>query len=163
MGRVEQALSELDPDSAPGYRARARAYRAELAQLHEYVQRQVASIPEQSRVLVTAHDAFSYYGRAYGLEVRGLQGISTESEAGIGDVAQLASMLAERRIKAIFVESSVPRRNIEAVQAAVRSRGHEVAIGGSLYSDAMGEAGTPEGTYIGMIRHNTDTIVSALR
>lgn len=127
------------------------------------MRRQVATIPPRSRVLVTAHDAFSYYGRAYGMEVRGLQGISTETEAGVGDVQQLGTMLVERRIKAIFIESSVPRRNIEAVQAAARARGQEVAIGGELFSDAMGKAGTPEGTYIGMIRHNTDTIVRALR
>ncbi len=163
VDRVERALIEMDPGSAAVYRARATAYRQELAALHEYVRRQVATIPPRSRVLVTAHDAFSYYGRAYGMEVRGLQGISTETEAGVGDVQQLASMLVERRIKAVFIESSVPRRNIEAVQAAARARGQEVAIGGELFSDAMGKAGTPEGTYIGMIRHNTDTIVRALR
>lgn len=160
---VEAALSELDPAHAAGYRQRAAAYRAELMELHEYVRQQIATIPEQSRVLVTAHDAFNYYGRAYGLEVRGLQGISTETEAGVGDVQSLASLLAERKIKAVFVESSVPRRNIEAVQAAAKARGQEVTIGGELFSDAMGEEGTPEGTYIGMIRHNTDTIVEALR
>lgn len=163
VGEVEAALSRLNPEHAADYRARAAAYRAELADLHRYVGRQIATIPERSRVLVTAHDAFSYYGRAYGLEVRGLQGISTEAEAGVGDVQRLAEMLAERDIRAVFVESSVPRRTVQAVQAAARARGRDVEIGGELYSDAMGEAGTPEGTYIGMIRHNTDTIVRALR
>ena len=111
-------------------------------------------------MLITAHDAFNYFGRAYGFEVRGLQGISTASEAGTGDVRGLADFIAERRIPALFIESSVPVRNIEAVQAAVRARGFEVVIGGELFSDAMGSAGTPEGTYIGMVRHNIDTIVA---
>ena len=116
----------------------------------------------QSRVIVTAHDAFGYFGRAYGYEVVGLQGISTASEAGAKDVQRLADLIATRRIPAIFVESSVSPRTIEAVQEAVRSRGFEVAIGGSLFADAMGSAGTPEGTYVGMVRHNVDTITSAL-
>jgi len=111
---------------------------------------------------VTAHDAFNYFGRAYGFEVLGLQGISTASEAGTGDVQSLAEFIATRRIPAVFVESSVPVRNIEAVQAAVRNRGFAVTIGGQLFSDALGDAGTPEGTYAGMVRHNIDTIVGAL-
>src|SRR5690606_28490131 len=114
------------------------------------------------RVLVTAHDAFGYFGRAYGFEVRGLQGISTASEAGTADVQDLAAEIARRRIPAIFVETSIPRRTIEAVQAAVRSRGFEVAIGGALYSDALGDPGTPAGTYVGMVRSNVETIVGAL-
>ena len=113
-------------------------------------------------MLVTAHDAFNYFGRAYGFEVRGLQGISTATEAGIGDVQDLADFIAERRIGAIFVESSVPVRNVEALQEAVRARGFQVRIGGELFSDAMGDAGSPEGTYPGMVRHNVDTIVTAL-
>ena len=113
-------------------------------------------------MIVTAHDAFGYFGRAYGYEVVGLQGISTASEAGAKDVQRLADLIATRRIPAIFVESSVSPRTIEAVQEAVRSRGFEVAIGGSLFADAMGSAGTPEGTYVGMVRHNVDTITSAL-
>ncbi len=161
--RVEETLSALDPESAAGYRERAETYLRELAELDAYAKRRIAEIPPESRVLVTAHDAFNYFGRAYGLEVLGLQGISTETEAGVGDVQGLTSVLVDRRIKAIFIESSVPRRNIEAVQAAARARGHNVGIGGELFSDAMGDAGTPEGTYIGMIRHNVDTIVNALR
>jgi manganese/zinc/iron transport system substrate-binding protein len=113
-------------------------------------------------VLITAHDAFNYFGQAYGFEVRGLQGISTATEAGTGDVQALAEFIAENEIPAIFVESSVPVRNVEAVQAAVQAKGFQVSIGGELFSDAMGDWGTEEGTYIGMVRHNVDTIVSAL-
>ncbi len=159
---VRDALIELDPGSADYYRANAERYRAELDDLHQYVLDQAARIPPEQRVLVTAHDAFNYFGRAYGFEVRGLQGISTVAEAGTSDVRSLADFLAQRKIRAIFVESSVPVRNVEAVQAAVRSRGWDIAIGGELFSDAMGSEGTPEGTYIGMVRHNIDTIVKAL-
>jgi manganese/zinc/iron transport system substrate-binding protein len=120
-------------------------------------------VTEDRRVLVTAHDAFNYFGRAYGFEVRGLQGISTATEAGTADVADLARFVAERRIPAMFVESSVPPRSIEAVRAAVRARGFEVRIGGNLYSDALGGPGSGADTYEGMIRHNVDTIVNALR
>ena len=119
-------------------------------------------MPPERRVLVTAHDAFNYFGRAYGFQVRGLQGISTASEAGTADIQALAEFIAGRRIPAVFVESSIPARTIEAVQAAVGSRGFDVGIGGSLFSDAMGNAGTPEGTYPGMVRHNVNTIVGAL-
>ena len=125
--------------------------------------RRAAEVPAPQRALVTAHDAFNYFGRAYGFEVRGLQGISTASEAGTADVQGLAAFVAERRIPALFVESSVPRRSLEAVQAAVRARGFSVAIGGQLYSDALGDPGTPAGTYEGMVRHNVDTIVEALK
>src|SRR5690606_6920785 len=138
------------------------AYLEELAALHAYVLEQAARVPAEQRVLVTAHDAFNYFGRAYGFEVRGLQGISTASEASTADVQQLATFIAERRIPAIFVETSVPQRNVEAVRAAVQAQGFDTVIGGQLYSDAMGDPGTPEGTYVGMVRHNIDTIVSAL-
>lgn len=160
--QVERTLSEMDPAHAADYRARAEAYLAELRDLDAYVRAQTARVPPRLQVLVTAHDAFGYFGRAYGFEVRGLQGISTASEAGAGDVKALADFIAERHIPAIFVESSVPLRNVEALQAAVRARGTDVRIGGQLYSDAMGNPGTPEGTYIGMVRHNIDTIVTAL-
>ena len=159
---VEAALVEHDPAGAATYRANARAYLAELDALDRWVRARVGELPPERRVLVTAHDAFNYYGRAYGFQVRGLQGISTAAEAGTADVQGLADFIVERRLPAIFVESSIPRRTVEAVQAAVRSRGHEVRIGGSLYSDAMGDAGTPEGTYVGMVRHNVNTIVDAL-
>lgn len=159
---VRDTLKEMDPENAADYDANAAAYRAELEELHHYVLEQAARVPEQQRVLITAHDAFNYFGRAYGFEVRGLQGISTQSEASTADVQELARFIAENEIPAIFVESSVPVRNIEAVQAAVANQGFDVEIGGQLFSDAMGDAGTPEGTYMGMVRHNIDTIVGAL-
>ncbi len=163
VDRVARALVELDPAHADAYEANAAAYRVELEKLDAYAMEQIASIPAERRVLVTAHDAFGYFGRRYGIEVVGLQGISTETEAGIDDVQRIAKLIADRKIKAMFVETSVSPRTIEAVQAAVRDMGGEVAIGGQLYSDAMGEAGTPEGTYLGMFRHNVDTVVAALR
>ena len=163
VAQIRETYVAIDPPHAAAYEANAAAYLAELEQLHAYVLAQAATVPAEQRVLVTAHDAFNYFGRAYDFEVLGLQGISTASEAGTADVQNLAAYIAERRIPAIFVESSVPVRNIEAVQAAVRNRGFDVQIGGRLFSDAMGDGGTPEGTYIGMVRHNIDTIVSALR
>jgi manganese/zinc/iron transport system substrate-binding protein len=165
MKAVEQVgdgLAELDPDSGSAYEANTEAYLAELAGLHQYVLDQAKTIPAEQRILITAHDAFNYFGRAYGFEVRGLQGISTEAQAGTADVQSLADFIVEKQIPAIFVESSVPQRNVEAVQAAVEAQGFEVRIGGSLFSDAMGTEGTPEGTYVGMVRHNIDTIVTAL-
>jgi manganese/zinc/iron transport system substrate-binding protein len=159
---VQDALIEIDPAHADDYAANAQAYLAELAELDAYVIEQAARVPEEQRVLITAHDAFNYFGKAYGFEVRGLQGISTASEAGTADVQDLARFITERRIPAIFVESSVPPRTVEAVQAAVRAQGFDVQIGGELFSDAMGSPGTPEGTYNGMVRHNIDTIVGAL-
>jgi manganese/zinc/iron transport system substrate-binding protein len=160
---VARTLAAEDTAHAATYREQARVYIAELDSLHRWVEARVAEIPEQTRVLITAHDAFNYFGRAYGLEVRGLQGISTVTEAGTGDVQRLAELIVRRRIPAIFVETSVPRRTVEAVQSAARSRGIDVAIGNPLFSDAMGDPNTPEGTYPGMIRHNVNTIVDALR
>jgi manganese/zinc/iron transport system substrate-binding protein len=160
---VRDTLAQIDPANAGRYESNTRAYLAELQALHEYVMARAASVPPEQRVLITAHDAFNYFGRAYGFEVRGLQGISTATEAGTADVQGLAGFIAERKIRAIFIESSVPQRTIEAVQAAVRARGFDVQIGGELFSDAMGNPGTPEGTYIGMVRHNIDTIVDALK
>lgn len=160
--QVKATLVEMDPDSGSTYEANAEAYLAELEDLHQYVLDQAGSIPAEQRILITAHDAFNYFGRAYGFEVRGLQGISTEAQAGTADVQALADFIVENEIPAIFVESSVPQRNVEAVQAAVQAQGFEVSIGGSLFSDAMGSEGTPEGTYLGMVRHNIDTITTAL-
>jgi manganese/zinc/iron transport system substrate-binding protein len=162
VGKVRDALSEFDPDNTLMYWSNAERYFAKLAELHEYVQAQAERVPSEHRVLVTAHDAFNYFGKAYGFEVRGLQGISTATEAGIADVQELTTFIAERQIPAIFVESSVSTRSLEAVKAAVKSKGFDVEIGGELFSDAMGNEGTPEGTYIGMVRHNIDTIVKAL-
>ena len=162
VGKVRDVLSEFDSDNTLMYRSNAERYLAKLSELHEYVKTQVERVPSEQRVLVTAHDAFNYFGKAYGFEVRGLQGISTATEAGIADVQALATFIAERQIPAIFVESSVSTRSLEAVKAAVKSKGFEVKIGGELFSDAMGNEGTPGGTYIGMVRHNIDTIVKAL-
>ena len=159
---VAGALAGLDTAHAPAYRARAEAYFVTLDSLDAYVQRQTARVPPAKRVLVTAHDAFEYFGLAYDFEVRGLQGISTATEAGTADVQDLARFVAEREIPALFVESSVSPRSIEAVRAAVRARGFEVEIGGNLYSDALGGAGSGADSYEGMIRHNVDTIVGAL-
>jgi manganese/zinc/iron transport system substrate-binding protein len=158
---VRDAYIAADPDNADAYRANADAYRADLEELHAYALAQAATIPAEQRVLVTAHDAFHYFGRAYGFEVRGLQGISTASEAGANDVSQLADFIVTRQLPAIFVESSVPVRTVEALQAAVAAQGFEVAIGGELFSDALGDAESGGDTYIGMVRHNIDTIVTA--
>jgi manganese/zinc/iron transport system substrate-binding protein len=159
---IAATLASADPAHAAEYRANAEAYRRRLDSLDAYVRARAREVPAAKRVLITAHDAFNYFGRAYGFEVRGLQGISTASEAGTADVQALADFIATRRIPAVFVESSIPRRTIEAVQEAVAAQRYHVAIGGSLYSDAMGNPGTPDGTYIGMVRHNIDTIVGAL-
>lgn len=160
---VASALSELDPESAAYYGANVTTYLKTLNTLDQYARDQMANIPAGQRVMITAHDAFGYFGRAYGMEVRGLQGISTASEISAADVQSLSEFIATRKIKAIFVESSVPESTVRAVQEAVRSRGWEVRIGGELFSDAMGTDGTPEGTYFGMVKHNIDTIAGALR
>jgi manganese/zinc/iron transport system substrate-binding protein len=160
--QVRDTLVEIDSASAATYESNAEGYLAELEDLHQYVLEQANTVPLEQRILITAHDAFNYFGRAYGFDVRGLQGISTEAQAGTADVQVLADFIVEKQIPAIFVESSVPQRNVEAVQAAVQAQGFEVRIGGSLFSDAMGSEGTPEGTYVGMVRHNIDTIVTAL-
>jgi manganese/zinc/iron transport system substrate-binding protein len=161
--QVRETLVETDPANGSEYEANAAAYLSQLEELHQYVLSQAGTLPADKRIIITAHDAFNYFGRAYGFEVRGLQGISTEAQAGTADVQALAGFIVEKQVPAIFVESSVPQRNVEAVQAAVQAQGFDVKIGGSLFSDAMGSAGTPEGTYIGMVRHNIDTIVSALK
>jgi manganese/zinc/iron transport system substrate-binding protein len=160
---IRNALIELLPDHSAYIDANADAYLQEMAQLHARVQAQIESVPPSQRVLITAHDAFQYFGRAYGVDVFAPQGISTASEAGVADIRRTIDLLVERQIPAIFVETSVSPDIIEAIQAGARSRGHEVIIGGSLFSDAMGEAGTSGGTYLGMIRTNADTIARALR
>lgn len=160
--RLSDALAQLDTTHASVYRENAASYLATLDSLDSWAREQVATVPAGFRVLVTAHDAFNYFGRAYGIEVRGLQGISTATEAGTADVRELAEFIAGRRIPAVFVESSISPRTIEAVQSAVRARGHQVRIGGELFSDALGDPGTPPGTYAGMMRSNVQTIVTAL-
>ena len=162
VGKVRDALSEFDADNTVLYRSNAERYLTKLMELNEYVKSQVERVPSKQRVLVTAHDCFNYFGKAYGFEVRGLQGVSTATEVGVADVQELAAFIVERGISAVFVESSVSSRSLKAVKAAVKSKGFDVEIGGELFTDAMGNEGTPEGTYIGMIRHNIDTIVYAL-
>jgi len=162
VGVVADALSEYDPANASMYEANAAAYIERLEALDAYAKRVLGSIPPQQRVLVTAHDAFGYLGRAYDLEVRGIQGLSTESEAGVQDIERLVSFLVEHHIPAVFVETSVADKNVRALVEGAAAKGHEVTIGGELFSDAMGPAGTYEGTYIGMIDHNVTTIARAL-
>lgn len=162
LASIPSLLVEIDAANATTYEQNWETYSTLLSELDVYAQEQIATIPEGQRVLVTAHDAFNYFGRRYGMEVRGIQGMSTASEAGAKDIQDLADFLTERQIRAVFVESSVPHKTIEALQKACESRDWPVEIGGELYSDAMGEDGTPEGTYEGMVRHNVDTIVGAL-
>ncbi|MGC1471586.1 MAG: zinc ABC transporter substrate-binding protein [Psychroserpens sp.] len=161
--KVTQVLSEKDPEHAVNFKANETVYLAKLEALEVKIKAIIETLPQEKRILVTAHDAFNYFGKAYDFEVVGLQGLSTATEAGVQDVQKLSAFIIEKNIKAIFVESSVPKRTIEALQAAVKSKGHDVEIGGTLYSDALGSAGTTEGTYIGMFEYNVKTIVQALK
>ncbi len=159
---VRDALSRLDPAGAKSYANQAARYLQRLDQLEAFVERELSRIPPAQRVLITAHDAFGYFGRRYKVEVRGLQGVSTVAEAGTKDIQDLADFIVRRRIPAIFVETSVPQRTIEAVAAAVKARGFSVEVGGSLFSDSAGRPGTPQSTYVGMVEHNVRTIVAGL-
>ena len=159
---VAETLAVYDPENAEAYHSKAAFYAEQLEALDAYAKEAMSTIPESQRVLVTAHDAFQYLGRAYGIEVRGIQGISTESEAGVRDLEDLVDFIVERQIPAVFVESSVADKNVRALVEGARARGHAVTIGGSLFSDAMGQAGSYEGTYIGMIDSNVTTITNAL-
>lgn len=159
---VRDHLVKFRPADAATFRANATAYLKELDRLDEYVREVLATVPKESRVLVTAHDAFNYFGRAYDFEVLGIQGISTESEAGLRRIQELVDLIVGRRITAVFVESTVSDRNVRALIEGARAKGHTVKIGGELFSDAMGEPGSYEGTYIGMIDHNATTIARAL-
>ncbi|MDQ6419835.1 zinc ABC transporter substrate-binding protein [Paenibacillus sp. LHD-117] len=160
---VRDTLKEQDAENADYYESRAADYLTELSELDGYAREQIALIPEKSRILVTAHDAFGYFGEAYGLKVLGLQGMNTMSEYGSKDVSELRDFLVDNGIKAVFIESSVSSKSIESVIEGAKKLGHEVVIGGQLFSDAMGDPGTVEGTYIGMVKHNVDTIVAALK
>lgn len=160
---VVEKLSEADPGNTAVFEENGKNYLEQLGALDAEIRATIETLPKEKRILVTAHDAFNYFGKAYGFEVVGLQGLSTATEAGVQDVQNLASFIIKKNIKAIFVESSVPRRTIEALQAAVNSKNHHVEIGGTLFSDALGTRGTPEGTYIGMFKHNVNTIVKALQ
>jgi manganese/zinc/iron transport system substrate-binding protein len=159
---IAEALSSYDPLHAAQYQANAMAYMQQLDALDGYVEQVIASIPVNQRVLVTAHDAFNYLGRATGMEVRGIQGVSTESEAGVRDLEALIDFIVAHKIPAVFVETSVADKNVRALVEGAKARGHALRIGGSLFSDAMGRPGTYEGTYIGMIDHNVTTIARAL-
>lgn len=162
VGFVRDSLVEQDPANADAYKANADVYLQQLKELHEYTLEQVAKIPEERRILITAHDAFGYYGRAYGLQVEAVQGISTESEASAADIQALTHVILDSKVPAIFVESTISPRTIEAVIAAVGAQGQEVKIGGQLYADALGASDSGADTYISMMRHNIDTIVAAL-
>ena len=160
---VTRGLKELDSEHSSEYDSNLEKYLGDLDELDSYIKGRTEELPKENRILITAHDAFSYFGEAYGFEVLGLQGISTASEAGTSDVRELANYIVENKIKAIFVESSVPRKAIEALQEAVRAQGFDVEIGGELYSDSTGDTGSDAETYIGTFKANIDTIVNALK
>lgn len=159
---VEEALAEYDPKNAAVYTKNQGVYAMKLQKLDDYVRRVIATVPEPKRVLVTAHDAFAYFGRAYNMEVMGIQGISTESEAGLRRINELVLSLSKRRVRAVFMEASVSDRNVRALIEGTASMGHVIKVGGELFSDAMGSPGTYEGTYMGMIDHNATVITRAL-
>ena len=163
VNNIATHLQEYDSAHAADYSLRARKYSERLDSLDRAVSNAISQIPEMQRVLITAHDAFGYFGDAYGIEVRGLQGISTLSEFGLRDVTDLVNFIISRKVKAIFVETSVSQRSIEAVVEGCQDKNWDVKIGGSLFSDAMGNSGTPEGTYIGMVNANVKTIVESLK
>lgn len=159
---VSAEMQKIDPENADTYKKNAEAYTAELKKLDEYCQKTIAEIPEEQRLLITAHDAFGYFARAYGLEVKAVQGLSTASEAGLKDIEELVDVIVERKVGAIFVEDSVSEEGPKALIPGAKERGVDVVIGGTLFSDAMGPEGDYEGTYIGMMDHNATTIAKAL-
>ncbi|WP_390923796.1 metal ABC transporter solute-binding protein, Zn/Mn family [Parasedimentitalea psychrophila] len=159
---VQKALTEARPEAAEVFAANAADHLADLDQLVAYGQAVLATVPENNKVLVTAHDAFGYFGRTYGFEVLGIQGISTQSEAGLNRIGELVNLLVDRQINAVFVESSVSDRSMRALIEGAAAQGHEVRVGGELFSDAMGADGSYEGSYIGMLDHNISTISEAL-
>ena len=160
---VTNELKKADPKNASVFEKNSNKYLEDLTKLDAEVRAKINELPKDKRILVTAHDAFNYFGNTYGFNVVGLQGISTATEAGVQDVQELSKFIIDNKVKAIFVESSVPKRTIEALQASVKSKHHDVAIGGTLYSDALGDKGSVEGTYIGMFKYNVTTIVNALK
>ena len=162
VGDMAKALVQFDPNHADEYKKNAATYIAELAELDTFCRSEIATIPEDRRVLVTAHDAFGYFGKAYGLEVYGLKGISTEEEKDVKHQEEIQAMIIERKIPAVFVESAVSHRTVQALIEPCRAAGHDLQLGGELYADALGPAGTPDSSYTGMIRHNVRTIVEAL-
>lgn len=163
LKEVENGLIKADPNNKEYYEKNATEYFNKLNELKDFAVEELSKIPAEQRVLVTAHDAFGYFGDAYSMEVKGLQGLSTDSEYGLGDVQKIVDLLVTRNIKAVFIESSISERSINAVIEGAKKKGHGVKIGGELFSDAMGEEGTEEGTYIGMYKHNVNTIVNSLK
>jgi manganese/zinc/iron transport system substrate-binding protein len=159
---IAATLGERDPAHAADYQANLDAYLAELTALDTAIRQRLAPVPPERRLLVTSHDAFEYFGRRYGLDVAGIQGISTAAEATTADVERVAELIAARGVPAVFVESSVPRQTIDALVAAAAQRGAQVRVGGELFTDAAGEPGTPEGTYVGMLQANADRIADGL-
>ena len=160
---VVAQFAKLDPAHADEYRARGAAYSRELAALDSYAKRRIQEIAPEKRVLVTSHDAFHYFGRRYGMEVVAIQGISTATEATTADVERVAKVIADRRLRSVFIESSVPQQTIDAVLASAARQGWRARVGGELYADSAGSAGTPEGTYVGMVKANVDSIVEGLK
>ncbi|WP_432412398.1 metal ABC transporter solute-binding protein, Zn/Mn family [Rasiella sp. SM2506] len=161
--KVTETLVEKDPKNAAAYIENEETYLQQLTLLETEVKAKIETLPKEKRILVTAHDAFNYFGKAYDFNVVGLQGLSTATEAGVQDVQRISQFIIDNNVKAIFVESSVPRRTIEALQKSVQSKGQDVKIGGSLFSDALGNPDTKEGTYIGMFTYNVNTIVNSLQ
>jgi len=160
---VLTALIKNDPTNQAQFEQNAATYFKVLTELDQWTAQQIKSIPEQQRILITAHDAFGYFGQAYGLQVRGLQGVSTAAEFGLQDIKQLKDIIVANQIKAVFVESSVSPRFIQSLVKGVQAEGNTLTVGGELFSDAMGLANTPEGNYVGMVTHNVKTIVNALK
>lgn len=160
---ISTQLQEEYPEFKEDFQTNEAAYLKKLDDLQSYAEKRVNEIPQQQRILVTAHDAFNYFGRSQGFEVRGLQGLSTDSEYGVKDVQEMVDFLVENKIKALFIESSVSDKAMKAVIEGAKEKGHDIVVGGELFSDAMGAEGTTEGTYIGMYQHNIDTIVDALK
>lgn len=160
---VRKFLGEFDPEHRADYDAAATAYSAELKSLDDESRRRLTEIPKDKRVLITAHDAFHYFGRAYDVEVKAIQGVSTDTEAGLREINALVDFIVSHKIKAVFIETSVSDRNVQNLVEGCKAKGHEVRIGGELFSDSMGKPGTPEGTYVGMVRHNVDVIAAALK
>ena len=160
---ISHALIQLDSANQGFYEANTDKYISKLDSLDAYIKDRISEIPDNQRILITAHDAFTYFGDAYGLRVEGLQGISTVADFGLKDIADLIDLIIDNNIKAIFIETSVSEKSINAVVAGCKEKGHDVRIGGYLYSDAMGEPGTSEGTYTGMFKKNVETIVNALK
>lgn len=160
---ISDEIQRLDTANARVYQQNAEAYIAELETLHGSVKIRINDIPKEQRVLITAHDAFGYFGRAYDIEVRGLQGLSTATDFGLRDIAEITDLIIEKDIKAIFIETSVSEKAINAVLTGATEKGHDLVIGGYLYSDAMGAFGTEEGTYLGMVKKNVNVIVEGLK